>query len=65
MTPYKPDVPDTAMFNTTQASEILDIHRHTLNEYVKRGWITCVFRMGTVKKLFEGREIKRFWAARY
>ena len=43
--------------------KILGIHRNTLLNYTKAGYIRCGYRATSKRKFYYGREIVRFWRA--
>lgn len=61
MTPIEPQVADGGRYNVTQACEVLQIHRNTLERYRKAQRIRCGWRMTTGRKYYTGKEIKRLW----
>lgn len=65
ITAEPPKVVAGALYNATQACKILGgISRATLWKYVKSGFIHPKGDMITGRKLYEGRELTRFWYSR-
>ena len=64
MTAEVPNVTETGRYSVTKTTEVLGIHRNTLNRYTERGLIKCGHRRESGRKFYEGREILRFWKAR-
>lgn len=61
ITSIPPKVIADGAYNTTETSNLLGVHRDTLNRYVKQGRIHCLYSLSEGRKFFEGREISRFW----
>lgn len=58
-----PDVADSARFTIGKAAEVLGIHRGTLREHAKQGFIKYGINRQNKRKFFKGSEIKRYWSA--
>jgi len=59
----EPKVSDFGRYSKNETCKFLGIHRNTLSKWTKTGAIRCGIRRGTMRKLYLGREIKRFWRA--
>ena len=64
ITPFPPKVVADALYNSTQASQILGVHRNHFRRYVKAGYIHPKVDYVTGRNLFEGCELTRFWYGR-
>ena len=56
-----PACSDSAKFNSTQAAQILGIHRNTLRTHTKMGWIRFSLCRRTGRVYYTGRDVKRYW----
>ena len=61
----EPKVSDFGRYSIEETSKFLGIHRHTLRRWTEAGKIRCGYRRATMRKFYEGREIKRIWRAHY
>ena len=59
-----PKVVAGALYNATQAAQILGVHRNSLRVYVKNGFLLPKGDRITGRNIFEGRELTRFWYSR-
>lgn len=64
MTNTEPKIPDADTYLIGETAAVLGISRHTVNKYLKDGFIRCGIRRCNNKKIFTGAEIKRFWRSR-
>lgn len=64
VTATPPIVKAGALYNSKVASQLLGIHRNTLRAYVKANVIKAVIDKITGRRLYEGRELVRFWNSR-
>ncbi len=60
-----PKCNDSDLLSPNQAAELLGIHRNTLNRYAANKVIKPKIRRESRRKVYEGREIKRFWMATF
>lgn len=65
MTTSEPNVPDTGLYSITEAAEILGISTRTILRHVNAQMIRCKIRKCNNRRVFTGREIKRYWGAQY
>lgn len=61
----EPKVSDFGRYSINETSKLLGIHRNTLLCWTNAGKIRCGYRRATMRKFYEGREIKRIWRAHY
>ena len=59
----EPTCGDTARFSTTDAANLLGIHRNTLRLHTKAGHIKCGYNRVNRRPFYLGREIRRYWRA--
>lgn len=57
----RPNVESDGRYTVTQTCSILGIHRNSLRKYTDAGLINCIFNSICCRKLYEGKEILRFW----
>ena len=50
----------SAFYSTTQAAEILGVHRTTLYRWVREGLLKCGVKRRTGRRFFTGYELVRF-----
>lgn len=63
MTREKPKIGDEALYSITEAAEILRVSRRTLLRHTKMNKISSKIRKCNNRRVFTGREIKRYWGA--
>lgn len=61
----KPQIPDTANYSISEASQILNISRTTLLRHTNDGFVRCKFRKQNKRKFYTGAELKRYWSLTY
>lgn len=59
----RPKVESDGRYTVTQTCSILGIHRNSLRKYTDAGLINCEFNKICYRKLYQGKEILRFWDA--
>lgn len=64
ITAIPPKVVPNAMYRVGQAAKILGVNRHTISNYVKKSHLHPKYDSISGRKLFEGRDIARFWESR-
>ena len=57
----EPDIDDNARVPITIAAQLLGIHRSTLLEHTQNGYIKCMFHKVNKRRLYQGKELKRYW----
>ena len=60
-----PNVADSARLTIGKTAELLGIHRGTLREHAKQGFIKYGTNRHNGRKFFNGSEIKRYWKATF
>ena len=63
MVSIQPQVNMNGRYCVSATCKLLGIHRNTLLNYTKAGYIRCGFRANSKRKFYYGREIVRFWRA--
>ena len=61
MTYTEPDIDDNARVPIGKAAQLLGIHRSTLLEHTQNGYIKCMFHKVNKRRLYQGKELKRYW----
>ena len=61
MTYTEPDIDDNARGPIGKAAQLLGIHRSTLLEHTQNGYIKCMFHKVNKRRLYQGKELKRYW----
>lgn len=54
-----PEVVSSRRYTTTEAAQLLGIHRNTLNRYTAQGRIRCIHLSMNGKRFYLGSEIAR------
>lgn len=57
----EPDIADDARVSIGKAAQLLGIHRSTLLSHTNNGYIKCIFHRVNKRRLYLGKEIKRYW----
>lgn len=57
----EPDIDDNARVPIGKAAQLLGIHRSTLLEHTQNGYIKCMFHKVNKRRLYQGKELKRYW----
>jgi hypothetical protein len=65
MVAIEPDIKDEAKFPIGKTAKILGITPKTLRIYNLNGFIRCDISPINGRKVFRGKEIKRFWRTKY
>lgn len=63
ITSVEPKVEARGRYTVAQTCKVLGICRNSLFKYTQEGRIKCLFRADSYRKLYEGKEILRFWSA--
>lgn len=63
MVSEQPQVNMNGRYCVNATCKLLGIHRNTLLNYTKAGYIRCGYRATSKRKFYYGREIVRFWRA--
>jgi predicted site-specific integrase-resolvase len=63
MTNEEPKIKDEARIGIGAAAQLLGISRETLRNHTNNGHIRCSFHRVSKKRMYLGREIKRYWKA--
>lgn len=61
----EPKIGDTALLSITDAAALLHVSTKTLQRHVAAGNLKCRLRKCNNRRVFTGRELKRFWGAQY
>lgn len=65
ITTVEPDVVPGGRYPMGEAARLLGVNRCTLREYIERGLIKTGIRRSNGRRFIEGRELRRFWLARW
>lgn len=57
----EPNVAKTGKYTVTEACKRLEIHRNTLNRYLRAGLVKCSYSPISGKKYFAGVELVKLW----
>lgn len=61
MTVIEPNISDGARLPIGKAAQVLGISRETLRLHTDEGRLKCRFNPATKRRVYSGREIKRYW----
>lgn len=65
MTSTEPKVSDSGWYDTGQTALALGVDRRTIARHTEKGYIKCKVRKCNNRRVYSGREIKRYWGAQY
>jgi len=65
MIPTQPEVPDNGRYTVTQTKDILEVSRMTIYNHINQNLLTPEFGKRTKRRLFSGKEIKKYWKKVY
>lgn len=61
----EPKIGDTALLSLAAAAKLLQVCPKTLLRHIESGHLKCKLRKYNNRRVFTGRELKRFWGAQY
>mgnify|MGYP002623533807 CR=1 FL=1 len=64
ITPTCPNVEVDGYYSITSTAAALGMHRNSILNYTTRGLLKPEFRPETARKVYQGKEIIRFWRSR-
>jgi len=65
MTCVEPKVNDAGWYNVNETAQALEVDRKTVLRHTEKGYIKCKVRKCNNRRVYSGREIKRYWGAQY
>lgn len=65
MTSTEPNVSDGGWYDVAATAAALGIDRSTVARHTLKGYIKCKVRKCNNRRVYSGREIKRYWGAQY
>jgi len=61
----EPSVSDNALLPISAAATLLQVSTRTLLRHIEAGHLKCKLRKCDNRRVFTGRELKRYWGAQY
>lgn len=65
MTTLEPTIPDTGLFSISEAAKVLQVSTRTLLRHIEAQHLKFKVRKCDNRRVFTGRELKRYWGAQY
>jgi DNA-binding transcriptional MerR regulator len=63
MTRQEPNIKDEERLPIGEAARLLEMSRDTLRKHTDEGYVKCIFNRVNKRRVYQGKELKRYWRA--